>query len=612
MDTKVAKKYFVIPVFYLSIIIFLIFLQFSSVQIFKEEIGNIRISGKIPFYKKDRSSDITNLSVSFEGVSFKFSGDSTIEIYENNGGIQRIKIRGYTPYPDGVELKFTEGFSLRFLIEGGKTDKILIIPVLTAYTGNPESIKIPFYLEEDATIETIKGLPVLLVNYKNTSHFLSTGQGSTIDTRAGKILLSSTKNTFSEIVYEEASPEINDPFSYWFMQGVSAIEEDEYMKRVESYLDKAYFGFRTSRFAPAQGGWRTGEGGVEFSERVLVALFSEALKRGRYNEIFSQIQSVITDNRSKLSYLSLPFLGNFGRIGDSIQIGDAEKVEALIERVRQEDRTVFLNPDLILFIVNHGPFSLTQEIFKLAETVNLSEAELKLTLGILRAYLQACEISEKLGSSFSALSVITENKILPAIRRTDRGLFIEAEQGSIDVLQSIEAGKLILSQGKIEEKSFLVSLGREMILSVLRLSDSEGVLPARLSVENNRIILEEGKIQPEDIYTLITDNSYYTREISLFEPIGPGSWILTCAEFISCEVSSERISFSFRFPEGHAHHTIIQGVKPFNNIQLFGINWRSDPTFENYTSGWVYNRETQTLYLKLTHRQNIEEVVLYY
>ncbi|MCK5673859.1 MAG: hypothetical protein KAH95_10815, partial [Spirochaetales bacterium] len=51
---------------------------------------------------------------------------------------------------------------------------------------------------------------------------------------------------------------------------------------------------------------------------------------------------------------------------------------------------------------------------------------------------------------------------------------------------------------------------------------------------------------------------------------------------------------------------------PFKNLQMNGINWNSDKRFQYYSSGWVYDREEKTLYVKLTQKRTKEKIVLNY
>ena len=57
---------------------------------------------------------------------------------------------------------------------------------------------------------------------------------------------------------------------------------------------------------------------------------------------------------------------------------------------------------------------------------------------------------------------------------------------------------------------------------------------------------------------------------------------------------------------------IIRGIRPFYRIQVYGIDFRSDPRFEIYnSSGYVYDERTRTLLLKIKHKKDDEDIVLF-
>jgi len=58
---------------------------------------------------------------------------------------------------------------------------------------------------------------------------------------------------------------------------------------------------------------------------------------------------------------------------------------------------------------------------------------------------------------------------------------------------------------------------------------------------------------------------------------------------------------------------VVRGVKPFNRIQIYGMDFRTDPRFERYdSSGWAYSASEQTLLLKMKHRSPTEYVRIFY
>ena len=58
---------------------------------------------------------------------------------------------------------------------------------------------------------------------------------------------------------------------------------------------------------------------------------------------------------------------------------------------------------------------------------------------------------------------------------------------------------------------------------------------------------------------------------------------------------------------------ILSGIEQFSSIEIYGLQYRTDPRFETYnSSGYVYNAQTKTLFLKFRHKSPVETVRLFY
>ena len=58
---------------------------------------------------------------------------------------------------------------------------------------------------------------------------------------------------------------------------------------------------------------------------------------------------------------------------------------------------------------------------------------------------------------------------------------------------------------------------------------------------------------------------------------------------------------------------VLYGVKPFTRIQLYGLDYNMDASFENYNaSGYFYKRAAGAMYLKMRHKSRTEDIKLYY
>jgi hypothetical protein len=58
---------------------------------------------------------------------------------------------------------------------------------------------------------------------------------------------------------------------------------------------------------------------------------------------------------------------------------------------------------------------------------------------------------------------------------------------------------------------------------------------------------------------------------------------------------------------------LIRNVPPSFRIQLYNMNYRTDPNFERYnSSGWAYSASEQTLLVKMRHREALEYIRLFW
>jgi len=107
--------------------------------------------------------------------------------------------------------------------------------------------------------------------------------------------------------------------------------------------------------------------------------------------------------------------------------------------------------------------------------------------------------------------------------------------------------------------------------------------------------------------------AFLPHAIPLAPEGGPVSWTWTAASSVSITESEASTLISVDFPVGETHYMLVRGVKPFQKIQLYGIDFRTDPRFERYdSSGWAYSESEQTLMLKMKHKSRTEIVGIFY
>ncbi|MEW5817253.1 MAG: hypothetical protein AB1798_17890 [Spirochaetota bacterium] len=613
MSAKSRKPYLLIPVFYACVIIFLLFLHFSNLQTFTEKMSGVTITGLVPENKQDRTSGVESLSVALDGINFPFNRKTPVLLFTNNGTSIKAEIKGYTLFKDGIELRFTKDVVVKILTDSRK-NKTSLLPVIANRDINIRSISFPFLFRDGIHIGDAGRLPIISLSDGENTYFLSLPQGSFIDMNNKRLNLSSDgNNEFSTIVYEQVTSKQADPFSYWFSnQSTTQYDREMFEKTVKNYIDNAYDGWRVNRYDADSGAWKTGGEKSAFRENIVVALMAEGILRGEYGYVYSQVRKAASEHIGDLTFFSSPYLGRILTFTERQMEEDLKTLRRIKELLVANDPKVFLIPNLLQFIVDRGPYSLLEEVYKLVETVDYKNLDIADALGILRTYTEAFTLGGEVVENLSKLYRVLEEKILPAIVDTEAGLFLQYADGTVNLADSLLAGKLLILAGEKKNQKELISVGNRLIISALSLSDAAGMLPETLFIKNNNIDKKQGILPPEVIYPLITESPYYPKAVSLYRSLTPGSWIWTCASIKSISANPKEIRLSLQFPKDGIHHLIIQEIKPFKNLSLFGIDWRPDPEFQSYTSGWLYRENTQTLFMKIKHKMEIEEIIISY
>jgi hypothetical protein len=105
---------------------------------------------------------------------------------------------------------------------------------------------------------------------------------------------------------------------------------------------------------------------------------------------------------------------------------------------------------------------------------------------------------------------------------------------------------------------------------------------------------------------------YAPRAVSIGSGVN-GIWAWTAASSVTATQENNILDITVNFPQGETHHMMIRGVRPFAKIQLYNMDYRTDPQFERYdSSGWIYSAQDQILVLKMKHRSTAEHIRIYY
>ncbi len=362
----------------------------------------------------------------------------------------------------------------------------------------------------------------------------------------------------------------------------------------------AYEGWEKDRWLDDAGSWEyaadaPGEG------TTASAMLLESLYRGTYLQTRNRLVggSPRLIDRTSALYLGSAVnpLRSFGETVESF-------TRETVSRATDGNPEVFSNPEMLQICLSSGVPEISAAISSLEETAEKVILEEPEDDNAFSLTLNAGEFLLSRGNEDNpAVRFLIREILLPRICPTGIDSYgIHLSEGS-DTRINIKAGKLMLESND----SLTRSIGYSLLLSAVRSAGEYGRLPAGFEMGEFYTRESESVLEPEtfeDLLRMYRESSYTPRVIDL----GAGrEWMWTTAANVRFQPGNTSV-LSFQFPQGGIHHFALFNVEPFDQIQMHGIPWKSDPEFQRYSDGWVYDVRSKTLYFKIRHRATRQEI----
>jgi hypothetical protein len=293
-----------------------------------------------------------------------------------------------------------------------------------------------------------------------------------------------------------------------------------------------------------------------------------------------------------------------------------ERTAGLIDNVQallaQTDDSLLSIPALIPLLLDHGSAELLNAAGAFLQAHAGTRLDSALTVGLLEGLVDYDQLVDAGDAVNGALKETVDKGIMPRILTAETGVYLDSGSGTVDVGNSIRCGALLMRAGGIMQSTLASAVGRGLVASALSLADEAGILPRTLTLASSAHDAEPaGALPPESVYALLPLDRFIPREIPAPQ-LGPGAWIWTAARVQSAQRTEAQITLVLGYPQGVAHHLILQGIRPFAQVRLHGIPWRTDPSYFKYSDGWAYDASTRTLFVKLTGKSEREELDILY
>jgi hypothetical protein len=611
MNSGVMKRAIGLTLAYLLVFGLVVLLQFGRNPGFMSRSGRLAVSAG--FSQGDKVKPVS-ARIAFAGFIVSFSSDKPARLLAVDGSSKNLSLLKVERLPNGARLAFDGGIELRAVSDGSNFSLSASAP-----TSDWTALILPYSLEGNSIFQSSPSSLVFEGSGTSYSVFPTAEALGASAGLASSGAISLPLGPESGLVMKMMEPvPLKQPQSSKAVvaQGPVALpaakDASAFKADLDAWVAKAWSGLSSGRWDGNSLGWRDASGAnAQFSEKALVAYLAEASARGSYSDAYARIRPAKNNNPGRLTYLSVPFLGETVVHMRGLESADKEEARRLSSLVQAKDPSIFEKEGLVHFLMDRASSSSAQEALRYAASVDAAKLGVRDSVGYLACAVESSSYLAAAENPFGGAPALAD-RLVSGVKKADSGYFLPANDGSVDLRLSLKAGLALVSFGTSQGKAGLVGAGQALVDAVLGLSDSNGFIPAKASLANGALADKSGSLAPEELYPLIASSPYYPREISFYREAGQGVWAWTAAPSVRLETASSRYLFTVSHSTSYAHYMAIYGVKPFKSIKLYDIDYSPDSAFESYdASGYLYNESSGGLYLKMKHKAQEERIDLH-
>lgn len=362
-------------------------------------------------------------------------------------------------------------------------------------------------------------------------------------------------------------------------------------------------------------------------EDMVIAYSGEAIRRGTYRAAVSAVSPAFSEN-DRRTYESSAYLGGMGRALRSFTTLEREKISRLSRQINDKSPDFLKERHVFEYLAIRAYGSFIDDGIEIVRSLDPASLNPDLVPGIFEGWLDLKQYWAYGDNPFDRLIdqacyIVSEGiKKVDEIQRLPGGEAAPAagnwvftfRENSADTEYNLRLGRALTLWAESAGRSDWAALGRSLNVSILSLADSAGTVPRALLAAPDGAIQEapDPRISGARLYRVLMPGDYSPRAVLIGSGVN-GIWAWTAASALSATQENNVLDISVSFPPGETHYMMIRGIRPFTKIQLYNMDYRTDPEFERYdSSGWVYSAAEQILVLKMKHRAVTEHIRVFY
>jgi hypothetical protein len=604
MKSGAVRRALGLSILYIGLFALLVLLQFSRGPGLSVTVGGLSASASYPKTDRGKAGAAPDkVDISFAGLAFEISPSSKAESLAADGSATPLAPVSVERLPDGLRVKLSGGIELK-----ATADKEERFSLAASAPNGVAGVRLRLlpsrtrFVQDDAKSKVVSG--------NGAAYDVALASGS-LDGSAGLLLLKPGDAGLSLAKEAQSQPKAARAPSTGRSVTQAPKDPDAFKAEIGAWRDKAWAGLSQGRLDADKLVWKAADGSSSFSERALAAYIAEDLARGSYPDVLAKVKIAKEKWPDKLGALTAPYFGSLLLRMKVAETADQAEVKRLAQLLDAKSQAALEREGILRFVYERSPYPLLQELLALCSSQDPAKLTIRQDVGLLGCVVDARSLLKDEDDSIKDGGPAAD-RLVAATRQTADGCFLATEDdGSTDLRLSLLAGTCLVAYGNQASKPIYVGVGQSLVEGALGLSDAQGLMPARLAANDGSTQDKSGSLAPEDVYAWAAGNPYYPHDIAFARDIAPGLWAWTCSPSLTLQASPSRYVFLSDFPIGQSHFMAIYGIKPFVNIQLYDIDYSPDNNFEGYdASGFLYDKETGALYLKMRHKKQDEDIRL--
>ncbi|MCR5725685.1 MAG: hypothetical protein K6G80_11430 [Treponema sp.] len=565
------KKAGLLLLVYIGIIIGIFILQFRNESLISNITGLMRMSVSQIQNEAGEISLKNVFQVSFNGISFSADESAPAVLTLQDGTEQYLTLLSWEQAtPLSYSFIFEENTSITFTI----TD-----------TTAQASLSIAAHLPKDAKSLTL--------NYKPASGYSVTDQSSNKQTVSSK----NTAYTMTAPVIEDRHIRFTKTnpiamYAYFDESSVftfSTLPEDanatlEYAAAITSVKEKIISLTEAAIRENAQ-----------LTENAIAAYVAEMASQGQFDKAIATIPDSFKKG-SRRTYITAPYFNTLVQMNPSLVMAN-ENMQSMIENaVSQKQLDIFAVTNIADYMMRENNNTNVKTLAAMPASTSEFQPTISQATGIINTYLRFANAGSQLADSLSPVIDLCLDRIAQGSKLNGNLVILTEKDLPVTLLQSVETGKTLVDYGEYTNASEYVNAGRIIIATAF---DKNPQLDLYTVAE---------------LYPMLVSDSPNYPHMQLFGRYnGEAVWAWTAAtELTYTEDSTATMAtITIDFNQGSSHYFIMNGIRPFSEIEIYGVPFRTDSRFETYnSSGYVYNERTHTLMIKSRQKAQKETIRL--